>query len=106
MPHEFLQDATCDLEALFRGLVRVSSRADGDLFAKLHLLEVLPQQPGCLLFDVDFALEVHALAHLHELVGVARIAILTGELTTAVRVDSPLEWHAGGGAAIEQRTGR
>jgi hypothetical protein len=46
------------------------------------------------LLDVDFLLELGAVAHLHELVGVAGVTIFAGELAAAVRVDGPGEGQA------------
>jgi len=55
------------------------------------------------LLDENFLLEVDAIAHFHELVGVTGIAVFAGELASAVRVDCPGEGHAHPGATIEQR---
>ena len=91
------------LEALLCRLIGIGCRADGDLFPALHLLQVAPQQPRGLLLDVDLALEVDAVAHLHELVRVARIAVFAGELAAAIRIDRPGKRHAPiGDTAVQQ----
>src|SRR5207244_13132723 len=47
------------------------------------------------------------LAHFHELVGVAGVAVAASELASAVRVDGPGEGHlAIANAAVQQRLGR
>src|SRR4029077_11607678 len=84
---EFLQDAARDLEALLRRLIRIGRRTDRDFLALLHLLQLLPENPRRLLLDVDLAFEIHTVIELHELMRVARVAILTGELAAAIRVD-------------------
>ena len=66
-------------------------------------MQILPQQPGSLLLDVDLALEVRAVTHLHKFVGVARIAVFAGEFAAAVGIDSPGKRHADAGAAVEKR---
>ena len=87
----------------FGRLIRIGRRADGDRLAALHLAQVPAQQPGRLLLDVDFALEVEPVAHLHVFVGVARVAVLAGEFAATVGIDGPLERHARSTAAVEQR---
>ena len=52
------------------------------------------KQPGGLLLHVDLALKVHAVAHLHELVGVARVAVFAGEFASAIGIDRPGKRHA------------
>src|SRR5664279_3274802 len=60
------------------------------------------QQTAWLLLNVDLALEIEAIAHFHELVGVARIAVFAGELAAAVGIDGPVEWDTLADTAIEQ----
>ena len=103
MQGEFFQDAARDLEALLGRLVGIGGRADGDLLAALHLFQFLPQEPRGLLLDVDLALEVEAVAHFHELMGVARVAVFAGEFAAAIGIDRPLEGNSLAGATIEQR---
>ena len=55
-----------------------------------------------MLLDEDLLLEVHAIAHFHEFVGIAGIAILAGKFAAAVRIDRPFKGHADAGAAIQQ----
>ncbi len=57
-----------------------------------------------MLLDVDFLLEIHAVSHFHEFVGVAGVTILAGKLAAAVGIDGPGERHAYAGAAVEQGT--
>src|SRR5271167_5049705 len=59
-----------------------------------------------MLLDENLLLEVGAVAHFHELMGVAGIAVLAGELASAVGIDGPSEGHADTGAAVEQGTDR
>ena len=47
-----------------------------------------------MLLDVDLLLEVLAVAHFHEFVGVAGVAIFAAELAAAIRIDGPGEGHA------------
>jgi hypothetical protein len=51
-----------------------------------------------MLFDEDLALEIHAIAQLHEFVGVAGITVFAAELAAAIRIDHPCEWHTPGDA--------
>ena len=46
------------------------------------------------MFDEDLALKRFRIVQLHELVGVARIAILAAEFAAAVGIDHPAEGHA------------
>ena len=59
-----------------------------------------------MLLDENLLLEVHAVAHFHELVGVAGIAVFAGEFAAAIGIDGPGEGHANAGAAIQQRADR
>jgi hypothetical protein len=59
-----------------------------------------------MLFDVNLALEVDAVAHLHEFVRVAGVAIFAGKLAAAIRIDGPLKRHAApADAAVQKRLG-
>jgi len=59
------------------------------------------------LFDVDFLLELQAIAHFHELVGVAGVTVLAGEFAAAIGIDGPGEGHLPvADAAIQQRLRR
>src|ERR1700686_5434766 len=55
-----------------------------------------------MLLDVDLALKVQAVPHFHELVCVARVAVLAGELASPIRVDLPGKGHAWRVAARKQ----
>ncbi len=46
-----------------------------------------------MLFYVNLLLKIHAIAHLHELMRVARIAVLAGKLAATIGVDRPSEGH-------------
>src|SRR5579862_9092268 len=60
-----------------------------------------------MLLDVDLLLELHAVAHFHELVGIAGITVPASELAAAVRIDGPGEGHgAPAVAAVQQRLRR
>jgi hypothetical protein len=56
------------------------------------------------LFDKDFLLEGDSVAHFHEFMGIARVAVLAGKFAAPVRIDCPGKGHAHTGAAIEQGT--
>ncbi len=101
MQRKLLQQAARHLEALLRRLVGVGGRAQRDGLAPLHLLQIAPQQPRRLLLDVNLALEVQPVAHFHELVGIARIAVFAGEFAAAIRVNGPGEGYALRGAAAQ-----
>src|SRR5208282_2449630 len=47
------------------------------------------QERRRLLLDENLSFEVHAVPQFHELVGVARVAVLAGKFATTVRVDRP-----------------
>src|SRR5690349_16910813 len=55
-----------------------------------------------MLFHEDLLLEVDTVAHFHEFVGVARVAVLASELATSIRIDRPGEGHASAGTAVQQ----
>ena len=59
-----------------------------------------------MLLDVDLLLEIHAVAHFHEFVGVTGVAVFAGELAAAIGIDGPFEGHAHTGTAVEQGTNR
>ena len=106
MPRQFFQNSSRHFEAAFSGLVRIGGGADRDLFSRLYVPELLPQQIGGVLLDVDLLLEVHAIAHLHKFVGVAGITVLAGKFAAAIRIDRPGKRHAHAGAAVKQGTSR
>ena len=45
------------------------------------------------MFDVDLLLELGAVAHFHEFMGVAGIAVAATEFAASVRIDAPGERH-------------
>src|SRR5580700_1592463 len=59
-----------------------------------------------MLLDKDFPLEVNSVAHFHEFMGIARVAVLAGKFAATIRIDRPGEGHADTGAAIEQGADR
>ena len=93
MPGELLQDGAGHLEAPLRWLIGVGSGADRDFFSRLDLAKFLPQQVRGMLLDVNLLLEVDAVPHLHEFVGVAGITVFAGELAAAIGIDCPGEGH-------------
>src|SRR6478672_6923686 len=93
MSGEFLQNSASDLIAAFGRLIRVRGSSQGDGFVGLHPSEFTAQQVGSMLLHIDFLLELQAVAHFHELVGVAGIAVAASELASAVGIDSPGKWH-------------
>jgi hypothetical protein len=44
-----------------------------------------------LLLNENLSLEIHPIPQLHELMGVARIAVFTGKFATAIRIDRPVK---------------
>src|SRR5208283_1679277 len=78
----------------FGGLVRISSRPDSDRLALLRFSQVASQNLRGRRFRIDAIFEFQNIAF-HELVGVARITVLTSELAAAIWVDSPGERHPG-----------
>src|SRR3954453_12746921 len=91
----------------FCGLVWIGSRPDRDLLTPTNFLQVAPQQPGGFFLHEDLVLELGGITDLHELVGVARIAVLTGKLAAAVGIDGPGEGKiAAGLASVEDRPDR
>src|SRR5256885_15592484 len=86
----------------FSRLRWIRSRPNSDLLAPANLLQVAPQQPGGFFLHEDLVLELGGITDLHELVGVARIAVLTGKLAAAVGIDGPGEGKiaAGRGSGV------
>src|SRR2546430_11209693 len=56
-----------------------------------------------ILLHVNLLLEVHTVAHFHELVRVARIAVFAGKLAATVWIDGPGERHL---RSEERRVGK
>src|SRR5437016_14456429 len=105
MARELLKDRTRDFVAAFCWLIRISSRPNSDFLARLDLAQFVPQQVRGVLLDVDLALEIHAVAHFHELMRIARVAVLAGELAAAIGVDRPGKRHARRSTAAQPRAG-
>src|SRR5580692_7370776 len=87
MPRQFLEDRPRHFETPLGGLIRIRSGADCDFFSSLDVAQFLPEQVPGVLLDEDFLFEVDAVAHFHELVGVACIAVFAVELASALGVD-------------------
>jgi len=105
MAGEFFEEGASDFVAALGGLIRIRRGPDGDLLTLLDLFQFAAQQVGGVQLDEDLALEVEV-GHLHELVGVTRVAVFAGEFAAAVRVDGPGERQiAIADHAIEQGTG-
>ena len=102
MSGKLFHDRTRDPKLSFGRLIWVRGRANRDTLSGAHLLQFLPQQPCAMFLNVDFALKFQSVAHFHELVRIARIAIFAGELAAAVRIDLPGEGHARRVTACEQ----
>ena len=56
---EFFQNGASHLETAFGGLVGIRGGAERDLLARLDPAQLLPQQIGRMLLDVDLLLEIH-----------------------------------------------
>ena len=87
MTREFFENAARDFVAALGWLVGISRGAERNGFPRLHPPEVVPQQFRGMLLDVDLLLELRAVAHFHEFMGVAGIAVAAAEFAAAVRVD-------------------
>ncbi len=96
------EQAAGDAGAAFDGLIGLGGGAEGDLVGGVHFAELLLEEPGGVLFEKDEALEGEGVAQLHELVGVAGVAVFAAELAAAVGVDAPSDpAHALGGGFVE-----
>ena len=106
MAGELFQNSARDFVAAFGGLVGIGRGAERDGFVGLHAMQVVAEQSGGVLLDVDFLLELHAIAHFHELVGVAGVAVAASEFAAAVGIDGPGKRHLTvADAAVQQRLG-
>ena len=107
MPRQFLEDAPCNLVASLSRLIGIGRGADGDIFAGFHFPQLLAQQVSGMFFNEDLALEIDAVAHLHELVRVPRVAVFARKLASSIRVNRPLERKFPfADAPIQDRAGR
>ena len=91
MPRELFENAARDFVAALGRLVRIGGGAERNGFAWLDPPQFAAQQFRSVLLDVDFLLELGAVAHFHEFVGVAGIAVFAGKFAAAVRIDGPGE---------------
>src|SRR5258708_37316110 len=91
VPRQFLDDCPRNLETPLRRLIRIRRRANRDLLPALDPFQLRPKQPRRLLLDENLSFKVHALPQFHELVRIARVAVLAGKLATAIRIDGPRE---------------
>src|SRR5205085_7910076 len=53
---------------------------------------------------INLALKIQAVAHLHELVGIARVTILARKLAPPIWIDGPGKRHARRAAAVQDGT--
>ena len=113
---EDFEEATRDADAALNRLVGIGGCSDRDLFGGVDGAELLFEEPGSVLFEVDFLLEglgpglLRNVEHagrwridgggLEEFVGIAGVAVFAAELTSAEGVDGPvmLELTLGDGA--------
>ena len=101
MTGKLLENSARDFIAALGRLVGIGSGSERNGFPWLDSTQVAPQQIRSVLLDIDFLLELRAVAHFHELVRVAGIAVFAGELTAAVGIDGPGEraaavgWYSG-----------
>ena len=107
MARKLFQNSARDFVAAFGRLVGIGGGAERDCFVRLHAMQFVAEQSGGVLLHVDLLLELHAVAHFHEFVGVAGIAVTASELAAAVGIDRPGKRHLPvADAAVEQRLGR
>jgi len=71
------------------GLIRIGGGAYGNTLAQGKVLNLTPESRGVESLRENLVLEFRGVAKLHELVGVAGVAILTSELAASVRIDGP-----------------
>ena len=95
---EDFEERAGDFRGALDGLVRIGGGTEGDFFGGINLSELLLEEPGGVVFQVDVAFEGGLPGWrfafgdgrgggLEELVGVAGVAVAAGELAAAVRVD-------------------
>src|SRR5207302_8878890 len=101
---ELFENSVRDSIATLGGLVGIGRGTEGNAFSPLDAPQFAAQQVRGVLLDVDFLLELYTVAHLHELVGVAGVAVFARELAAAIGIDGPGERKtATAGAAVENR---
>ena len=99
---EFLEDAAGDAKLPFCRLIRIGGGPDRDLLARAYLLQLLAEEPGRVLLNIDLALEVHGLPQLHEFVRVSGITVFATKFAAAVGIDGPRKRHPRRKATREQ----
>ena len=122
---EDFEQAAGDLGTTLDGLVGIGGGAEGDLLVGADLVEVLLEEPGCVLLEEDPPLERRGPAlglvrcfcgvrdgrfcrprRLQKFVGVSGVTVAAGELATAIGVDGPGEaGEAPGDGLIEDGAG-
>src|ERR1700694_552444 len=100
MKREFFQDRPRNLKSPFRWLIGISRSADGNVFSNFYFSQFPPQQACCVLLDIDFPFEIHAIPHFHKFVCIAGVAIFAGKFTAPIWIDSPREWHSVAAATV------
>src|SRR5690242_14816539 len=104
MTSELFEDSARHFVASLGGLIGISRGAESNRLVTFYFAQFMAQQVRRVLLDVNFLLELHAVAHLHELVGVAGVAVAAAELASAIGIDGPGEGHlAIADAAVQQR---
>src|SRR6476646_938663 len=93
MPSKFFENRARDFKLALNWLIRISGGADRNLLSRLHFANFLSQKLSRVLLDINLLLELDAVPHLHELVGVACVAIFAGKLASAIWVDRPGKRH-------------
>jgi hypothetical protein len=95
---EHLEHRASQPELALRWLVRIGRGPNRDgIVTDRRARKSPPEHLGRHPFDEDAPLEVHRIAQLEEIVGIARIAVDAAELAPAIGVDSPSERHVGRG---------
>jgi hypothetical protein len=97
---KLLQNSARDLIAPLGWLIGIGCGSQGDGFSRLHATQIMPQQFGGMLLDIDFLLELRSVPQFHKFMSVAGIAVLAGKLASAVRIDRPGERHADASTAV------
>src|SRR2546421_7023253 len=106
MVRKLFQNGAGYFQTALNWLIGVGRSPNGNFLSRFYATQFLSQQFSSVLLDVDLSLEIHAVAEFHELVGITRVAILTGELASPVRIDGPGKGHSANRATVEQRAHR
>src|SRR6266700_1683026 len=75
-------------------LIRVGGGAERDDFVLLEAPQLIGKARGVKSLGENPALELERVAQFHELMRIARIAVLAPELATAIGIDSPAKRQA------------